>query len=119
MPRLSRTWPAGFSLLVLALARAASAESLFSNAGEAYRFEDIDLTIRPIPAGNCLIGSPLSEVGRQFDEGPEMQFKSTSVFWMATTTVTQAQWHTVMGSTQKELLESAGEDVDLVPSGPK
>ncbi|MEK6782769.1 MAG: SUMF1/EgtB/PvdO family nonheme iron enzyme [Bacteroidota bacterium] len=44
-----------------------------------------------IPAGNFTIGSPVTERGRDEDEGPQKEIK-ISAFWMATKEVTFAEW---------------------------
>jgi formylglycine-generating enzyme required for sulfatase activity len=49
-----------------------------------------------IPAGIFIMGSPLSEPGRDSDEG-QHEVTLTRPFYMQTTEVTQAQWQTVMG----------------------
>lgn len=57
----------------------------------------IGMTFRLIPPGDCLIGSPESELGRSHDE---KQHAATFVkpFYLAATEVTQRQWCDVMGA---------------------
>lgn len=60
--------------------------------------ETIDLTVHQINPGKYMMGSPDSEPGR-IDKGEEQQeVTMPKTFYMATTTVTQAQWRAVMGS---------------------
>jgi formylglycine-generating enzyme required for sulfatase activity len=50
-----------------------------------------------ITSGSFTMGSPLSEVGRNSDEG-QVEVTLSQSFWLAKTEVTQAQWEAVMGS---------------------
>jgi formylglycine-generating enzyme required for sulfatase activity/uncharacterized caspase-like protein len=55
---------------------------------------DINLKMVSIPAGIFMMGSPLDELQRENDEGPQHQV-SVPAFFMAQTLVTQAQWKAV------------------------
>ena len=54
-------------------------------------------TMKWIPAGTFLMGSPASEAGRYDDEGPQHRVTLTKGFWMMEHEVTQGEWHAVMG----------------------
>jgi len=54
------------------------------------------------------MGSPYSEAGRRFAEGPVKQVEIKEGFWLAETTVTQQQWEKVMGSTARDQIKLAG-----------
>lgn len=49
-----------------------------------------------IPAGEFAMGSPLSEKGRYYDEGPVHPVRITKPFYLGATEVTQGQWKAVM-----------------------
>jgi formylglycine-generating enzyme required for sulfatase activity len=51
----------------------------------------VKFRMAPIPEGTFTIGSPLSEKGRDPDEGPQKQVR-LSAFWMGETEVTFAEW---------------------------
>jgi len=51
-----------------------------------------------VPAGEFLMGSPESEVGRDDDEGPQHRVTIARPFYLGEYEVTQAQWQAVMGS---------------------
>ncbi len=51
-----------------------------------------------IPAGSFLMGSPDTEAGRYFDEGPQHQVTFRKPFYLGKFQVTQAQWQAVMGT---------------------
>jgi formylglycine-generating enzyme required for sulfatase activity len=51
----------------------------------------ITFKLAAIPAGSFTIGSPVSERGRDEDEGPQADINISS-FWMATKEVTFAEW---------------------------
>jgi formylglycine-generating enzyme required for sulfatase activity len=53
--------------------------------------KNISIKMVPIPAGNYLMGSPLTEKGRQPDEGPQVMVK-IEPFWMAATEITHDQF---------------------------
>lgn len=48
------------------------------------------------PPGDFTMGSPVTEAGRRFDEGPVVT-RITRGFWMARFEVTQADWRRVVG----------------------
>lgn len=52
---------------------------------------NITIKMQPIPGGNYLMGSPLTEKGRQKDEGPQVTVK-IEPFWMAATEITHDQF---------------------------
>src|SRR5207244_2459581 len=45
-----------------------------------------------------LMGSPVGEVGRFKDEGPQHEVALTTGYWLAETPCSQALWRAVMGS---------------------
>jgi hypothetical protein len=55
-------------------------------------------TMRWIPPGEFVMGSPESEKGRLEDEGPQHRVHFTTGFWLADTPCTQALWQEVMGA---------------------
>ncbi|HRH74594.1 MAG TPA: formylglycine-generating enzyme family protein, partial [Zoogloea sp.] len=54
-------------------------------------------TLRWIPPGRFLMGSPEDERDRYDDEGPQHQVTLTRGFWLADTACTQALWLAVLG----------------------
>lgn len=54
------------------------------------------LTLCWCPPGEFMMGSPVTEAGRRFDEGP-VATQLTRGFWMARFEVTQADWRRVVG----------------------
>ena len=62
----------------------------------------IGMKLAHIPAGEFVMGSPVSENGRRDDETLH-KVKLTKAFYMQTTPVTQAQWMVVMGNNPSEL----------------
>ena len=67
-----------------------------------------------ISNGIFTMGSPLSEPGRENDEGPQHQVKLTQHFYMQVTEVTQEQWEKVMGSNPSEFSGCANCPVEQV-----
>ena len=65
-----------------------------------------------IPAGTFLMGSPVTEMGRKKNEGPQHQMTISKPFYMGTTEVTQAQWKAMMGTEPWD-----GKVYDAVKSG--
>jgi len=57
----------------------------------------LGMTFKLIPAGTFMMGSPTTELGRETNE-TQHQVTLTKSYYMQTTTVTQGQWTTVMGS---------------------
>ena len=58
---------------------------------------NINMKFVLIPAGEFEMGSPPSETGRGFDEGPVHQVKISKPFYMGKYEVTQIQYNTVLG----------------------
>jgi len=54
--------------------------------------------LRLIPPGSFTMGSPDSELGRQYDESPQHRVTIAYPLWVGKYEVTQAQWLAVMGS---------------------
>ena len=61
-----------------------------------------------IPAGTFTMGSPSSEPGRA-DNETQHQVMISRPFYMQTTTVTQGQWKSVMGSNPSHFTECGGD----------
>ncbi len=57
----------------------------------------VDIILVYIPAGEFLMGSPETELGRKEDEGPQHRLKINKDFWMGKYEVTRKQWIAVMG----------------------
>ncbi len=55
------------------------------------------LTMCWCPPGEFMMGSPVTETGRRFDEGP-VRTRLTRGFWMARFEVTQSDWRRVVGA---------------------
>ena len=71
-----------------------------SEAGEERDFEiapGVKMTMRWIPPGEFMMGSPEGEMGRQDDE-VQHRVRITKGFWLGKYEVTQAQWRAVMGT---------------------
>ena len=74
--------------------------------GEGMPERDIAVTLRGgaklemvwIQPGRFLMGSPLSEPGRDDDEGPQHEVTITKGFYLGKYEVTQAQWESVMNT---------------------
>jgi formylglycine-generating enzyme required for sulfatase activity len=58
----------------------------------------VKLTMRRIPAGTFIMGSPMDEYDRNNDEGPTHEATIWRPFYMGTCEVTQEQWEKAMGS---------------------
>lgn len=54
------------------------------------------MTMSWCPPGDFIMGSPITETGRRFDEGP-VTTRITRGFWMARFEVTQSDWRRVIG----------------------
>ena len=52
-----------------------------------------------IPAGSFIMGSPVGELERLVNEGPQRRVRLTTPFYMSRHQVTKAQWFEVMGTT--------------------
>src|SRR5665213_367451 len=71
---------------------------------DSVRFENsIGMKFAYIPAGEFDMGSPASEPGRNLDEALH-HVKITKPFMIATTTITQAEWKTVMKNNPSHFL---------------
>ena len=60
--------------------------------------QGVSMKFRLIPKGQFLLGSPPTEPGRGFPEGPQHQVTISKPFYMGIYSVTQAQWQAVMGT---------------------
>ena len=58
----------------------------------------VTMKLALIPAGEFMMGSPPSEIGRADDEGPRHRVRISSPFYMGKYEVTQAQYEAVMGN---------------------
>jgi len=58
----------------------------------------IGMEMVTIPAGEFLMGSPRSEIGRDDDEGDVHRVHLSRSFYMGTYEITQSQWKAVMGN---------------------
>ena len=67
-----------------------------------FRVKDVTQTMRWIPAGSFVMGSPEDEEGRDDDEGPQHEVELTQGFWLFDTPCTQALWQAVMGENPSE-----------------
>lgn len=74
--------------------------------GNPVTIPDLDLTLRPIPAGTFTMGSPVEEKGRNFTEGPQTVVTLRN-FWLGKTEVTRAQWQIVTGQSPYPARDSA------------
>jgi len=70
-----------------------------------------------LPAGEFIIGSPMSEDNRDADEGPQCLVELDS-FQIMTTPVTQEMWEQVTGTTIVDLYHASRNADDLVGIGP-
>ena len=64
-------------------------------------YDDVPFTMRWIPAGRFLMGSPKSELER-YDDEVQHEVTISRGFWLAETTVTQALWRQVIGENPSE-----------------
>ncbi len=67
-------------------------------SGQAFTLAELDLEMRPIPAGTFEMGSPYGEPGRTSLEGPQTKVTLSRSFWLGRTPVTHAQWQAIMGT---------------------
>ena len=58
----------------------------------------VTMKLALIPAGEFMMGSPPSEIGREDDEGPPHRVRISRPFYMGKYEVTQAQYEAVMGN---------------------
>ena len=63
-----------------------------------YLEQGLPLELVQIPAGEFVMGSPDSELGRQQDEGPQHRVEISRPFHIGRFEITQAQWRAVMGA---------------------
>ena len=80
-----------------AVAKARSNMASRALASVQVKTNSIGMKLKLIPAGEFLMGSPESEPGRDDDE-TQHRVRLTKPFYMQTTTVTQSQWASVMGT---------------------
>ncbi|MBK8253135.1 MAG: formylglycine-generating enzyme family protein [Polyangiaceae bacterium] len=65
---------------------------------QTFQVRRVKFRMRWIPAGKFLMGSPVAEVGRYDEEGPQREVTLTRGFWMGETPCTQELWQAVMGN---------------------
>lgn len=63
----------------------------------AFEVEGVRQRLRWIPPGRFWMGSPATEPGRQYNEGPQHAVTLEQGFWLADTPCTQELWEAVMG----------------------
>ena len=80
-----------------AVAKARSNMASRALASVQVKTNSIGMKLKLIPAGEFLMGSPESEPGRRNNE-TQHKVRITKPFYMQTTTVTQSQWTSVMGT---------------------
>ena len=80
--------------------------------GQTWTIPDLGSVMQPIPAGTFTMGSPLSELSRGSDEGPQTRVTLTQSYWLGKTEVTQGQYETVMG-TNPSKYRNAGKDAPV------
>ena len=66
-------------------------------SGEDYRITDLALELVWVNAGTFVMGSPITEAGRNQAEGPQTQVTLSQGFWLGQTEVTQAQYEALTG----------------------
>lgn len=59
---------------------------------------DFGMTLKIIPPGTFLMGSPETEKDREDDEGPQREVTISKAFYLQTTEVTKEQWQAVAGT---------------------
>ncbi|MBI1290336.1 SUMF1/EgtB/PvdO family nonheme iron enzyme [bacterium] len=73
----------------------------------------VEFAFRWCPPGDFIMGSPSGlfgiggESGRDKNEGPQTRVTLTKGFWMSETSVTQAQWKAIMGTTVAQQRDKA------------
>lgn len=65
--------------------------------GQSYRIAELDLRMVWVNPGRFLMGSPVTEAGRDQAEGPQTKVVISRGFWLGQTEVTQAQYEMVAG----------------------
>ncbi len=78
-------------------ARKRAEDLLFQPADFRVQENSIGMKLVYIPAGEFMMGSPLSESDRSDDEGPIHKVEITKGFWMGQYEVTQEQYEKIMG----------------------
>jgi formylglycine-generating enzyme required for sulfatase activity len=73
----------------------------------ARRVNSLGMSLRWVPSGNFLMGSPENQEVRWPDEGPQHRVTFSQGFWMGETEVTQEQYQRVMG---RDLSQFPGEN---------
>lgn len=64
--------------------------------GQKWTIPNLELALAPIPAGAFVMGSPVTEKGRDPGEGPQTKVTFAKPFWLGATEVTQRQWEALM-----------------------
>jgi len=67
-----------------------------------------------IAPGEFVMGSPVDELDRDWDEGPQTRVRISRGFWMGMHEVTQGEYHAVMGENPSRFLGDARRPVDRV-----
>lgn len=67
-----------------------------------------------IDPGEFVMGSPVDELDRDWDEGPQTRVRISRGFWMGTHEVTQGEYQAVMGENPSRFLGDARRPVDRV-----
>lgn len=81
-------------------------------AGQPFTIFEINLEMRPIPAGVFVMGSPKDEPGRFGDE-TQHTVRISKPFWLGRTPVTHGVWRQIMGSDlAAEITEMGMDDPD-------
>jgi formylglycine-generating enzyme required for sulfatase activity len=91
----SRTAERGGDLLEIGWERHGLRVALVSRPKQI--IADIGIELILIPAGTFKMGSPVGEVGRESDEGPQTEVSLSQDFWLGKTEVTQREWEAIMG----------------------
>lgn len=97
------------SSLLLTLSRSQTNKPAFSSYDQSIPGSTLSFTMKPIPAGEFLIGSASTEKRRETDEGPQQKIK-LSAFWMSAHEVTRDAFDVFF----KDENTSANDDVDAI-----
>ena len=65
---------------------------------QPWTIPELGLEMLPISTGTFILGSPLSELSRDPEEGPQTRVTLTRSYWLGKFEVTQKQWRAVMGN---------------------
>lgn len=106
---MKRVVPLLFFSLLLISARSQNTANAFSTYEQKIPGSNQFFTMKPIPAGTFLIGSPSSEKRRDADEGPQKKIV-ISAFWMSAHEVTRDAFDVFF----KDENTSANDDVDAI-----